>query len=112
MKKTTTLLILLILIFQGTYSESKQLKLREPRKGEDQWFTQPKVGEEAHDGWFKTALYRADKKRTNERFRYRPHVSHRDYLDCSYYKYVNCQDIRFCRCWQCKDYFYSWEFTD
>lgn len=58
-------------------------------------------------GW-KIALYRANnnKPRPAYRNRYFPQVTGRAYEDCTYYKYCNCEDIRFSRCWQCRDYVY------
>ena len=71
------------------------------------WFDVPRAGEPTKDNPLKVMLWRADKWRSSSNWRYEPHVSSREYLDCSYYKYVNCEDIRFCRCWQCKDYSYD-----
>lgn len=83
-----------------------------PLTGADKWFTQPKAGEEIKDSNWKIILWRSDKWRTSERWRYYPHITSRYYRDCSYYKYVNCEDFRFCRCWQCRDYKYDFEYSD
>lgn len=72
------------------------------------WFDVPKVGEvKKPENPIRVMFWRADKWRSSSNWRYQPHISSREYLDCSYYKYVNCEDIRFCRCWQCKDYNYD-----
>ena len=76
------------------------------------WFKVPEHGKEVKDSPIKEMLWRADKPRTSGNFRFQKHVSSREYLDCSYYKYVNCEDIRFCRCWQCKAYYYDFEIKD
>ena len=78
-----------------------------PLRGADHWFTMPVPGEQVkEDNRWKVMLWRADKWRQSETWRYYPHISSRYYADCSYYKYVDCRDSRFCRCWQCKDYYY------
>lgn len=58
-------------------------------------------------GW-KVALYRANnnKSRPAYRNRYFPQVTGREYYDCTYYKYCDCSNIMFSRCWQCRDYVY------
>lgn len=83
-----------------------------PLRGAEMWFKQPKAGEKSNDPHWKVMLWRADKWRTSEQWRYYPHITSRYYRDCSYYKYVNCEDFRFCRCWQCRDYQYRWEYSD
>lgn len=49
-------------------------------------------------------LYSADKRYPSP-YHY-PHVSNREYADCSAYLYVDCSNYTFCRCWQCRDYIY------
>lgn len=58
-------------------------------------------------GW-KIALYRANTNRPRPAYRYRyfPQVTGREYHDCTYYKYCDCSNIMFSRCWQCRDYVY------
>lgn len=74
----------------------------------DNWLGPPINGQpKKKDNPIKVMLWRADKPRTSDNWRFEKHISSREYLDCSYYKYVNCEDIRFCRCWQCKDYDYD-----
>ena len=79
-----------------------------PLRGADTWFVPPAKGQKTHDSNWKVMLWRADKRRPSPYWRYYPHITNREYIDCSYYKYVNCEDFRFCRCWQCKDYIYPY----
>lgn len=51
-------------------------------------------------------LLRSSKKHPSHWYRYQPHISNREYTDCSHYKYVDCSNFTFCRCWQCRDYVY------
>ena len=71
------------------------------------FFDPPPAGEKAKPipKW-KEILYRADKKHPSLYYQYEPHVSNREYSDCTYYKYVDCSNYAFCRCWQCRDYVY------
>ena len=67
----------------------------------------PAVGTKAKElNKFQRILLRANKQRPSQFYRYEPHISNREYIDCSYYKYVDCSNFTFCRCWQCKDYVY------
>ena len=83
-----------------------------PLYGADTWFVQPTKGQKTQDSNWKVMLWRADKRRPSPYWRYYPHITNREYIDCSYYKYVNCEDFRFCRCWQCKDYIYPFVDSD
>ncbi|MCR4881636.1 MAG: hypothetical protein K6A44_06780 [bacterium] len=69
-----------------------------PLKNADMWFTQPPKGQKAHDSKFEIMLWRADKWRTSETWRYYPHITSRYYKDCSFYKYVDCKDLRYSSC--------------
>lgn len=51
-------------------------------------------------------LYRADRRHPSLYYQYQPHVTNREYSDCSAYMYVDCSNYAFCRCWQCRDYIY------
>ena len=79
-----------------------------PLRGADQWYFEiPAKGQPAkkENRWM-VMLWRADKWRESETWRYYPHITSREYFDCSYYKYVDCRDSRFCRCWQCRNHYY------
>ena len=67
----------------------------------------PAVGEKAKPlSKWQRILIRANKQHPSQWYRYEPHISNREYTDCSYYKYVDCSNFTFCRCWQCRDYVY------
>ena len=55
---------------------------------------------------WKRILLRGSKRHGSPWYRYQPHISNREYIDCSHYKYVDCSNFTFCRCWQCRDYVY------
>lgn len=107
MNKIILVNLIILLMFCCVFASETSLP---PLKGADMWFIPPIPEEKANDGYWKVLLYKADRKGFNERYRYSPHVSNREYLNCTYYKYVNCEDIRFSRCWQCKDYDYNFRF--
>lgn len=71
------------------------------------YFDPPAAGEKAKPSpkW-KRILWRADKQHSSLNYVYQPHVSSREYKDCSYFLYVDCSNYAFCRCWQCRDYVY------
>ena len=48
-------------------------------------------------GYWKTLLWRNDRKGFNNRYRFYPHVSNREYLDCTAYRDVNCENPDFSR---------------
>lgn len=56
-------------------------------------------------------LYAANRQHPSLYYQYQPHVSNREYSDCTYYKYVDCSNYAFCRCWQCRDYVYPYRGT-
>ena len=51
-------------------------------------------------------LLSADRKHPSLYYQYEPHVTNREYSDCSKFIYVDCSNYAFCRCWQCRDYVY------
>lgn len=51
-------------------------------------------------------LLSANRKHPSLYYQYEPHVSNREYADCSAYLFVDCSNYTFCRCWQCRDYVY------
>ena len=57
-------------------------------------------------------LYRANKQHPLVWERYDAHLSNKEYTDCTYYKYVDCSNLSFCRCWQCRDYVYPVEWKE
>ena len=73
------------------------------------YFDPPAVGTVAKEpNKFQRILYRANKRHVIPNKRYNPHISDREYTDCTYYKYVDCSNLAFCRCWQCRDYVYPY----
>ena len=106
-KPVISLLLSITLLLISTRAHASTGYVIPPLRGADQWFTMPKPGEKSkkENRWM-VMLWRADKWRESERWRYYPHISSREYFDCSYYKYVDCRDSRFCRCWQCRNHYY------
>ena len=77
------------------------------------YFDPPSVGETAKEpNKIQRILYRANKQHPLIGERYTPHLSSREYKDCSYYKYVDCSNLSFCRCWQCRDYVYAFQWEE
>ena len=76
-------------------------------------FDPPAVGTKAKElNKLQRILYRANKRHVSAWNRYYPHISDREYRDCTYYKYVDCSNFAFCRCWQCRNYAYPIERVD
>ena len=72
-------------------------------------FDPPAVGIEAKEpNKLQRILYRANKRHVIPYNRYITHISDREYTDCTYYKYVDCSNLAFCKCWQCRDYVYPY----
>ena len=70
-------------------------------------FDPPAVGAEAKEpNKIQRILYRANKRHVIPYNRYNSHITDREYTDCTYFKYVDCSNLSFCRCWQCRDYVY------
>ena len=70
-------------------------------------FDPPPVGTQAKKlNKLQRILYSSNRKHPSQWYRYDTHISGREYVNCSYYKYVDCADFTFCRCWQCRDYVY------
>ena len=77
------------------------------------YFDPPAVGETAKEpNKIQRILYRANKRHPLVWERYDEHLSNREYTDCSYYKYVDCSNLSFCRCWQCRDYVYAFQWEE
>lgn len=84
------------------------------RSDESEWanrdrktFDPPTVGTEAKEpNKIQRILYRANKRHVIPYNRYNSHITDREYTDCTYFKYVDCSNLSFCRCWQCRDYVY------
>ena len=73
-------------------------------------FDPPAVGTQAKEpSKIKRILYRANKRHVIPYNSFSNHISNREYTDCTYYKYVDCSNFTFCRCWQCRDYVYNIE---
>ena len=77
------------------------------------YFDPPAVGTVAKEpNKIQRILYRANKRHPLVWERYDEHLSNREYKDCTYYKYVDCSNLSFCRCWPCRDYVYSFEWKE
>ena len=77
------------------------------------YFDPPAVGETAKEpNKIQRILYRANKQHPLVGERYNAHLSGKEYKDCSYYKYVDCSNLSFCRCWQCRDYVYAFQWEE
>ena len=77
------------------------------------YFDPPVVGTVAKEpNKIQRILYRANKQHPLIGERYNAHLSGKEYKDCSYYKYVDCSNLSFCRCWQCRDYVYAFQWQD
>ena len=109
MKKIIIGILISLILLQMPYSQSITMDppMSPVTYRYKHWLEPPVKGAPVKENKIKVMLWRADKPRISDRWRYRKHVTSREYLDCSYYKYVDCRDIRFCRCWQCKDYHYD-----
>ncbi|MCQ2740145.1 MAG: hypothetical protein MJ237_07980 [bacterium] len=103
------LLITLLLSFLIKVSADTGLP---PLKDAQTWYPPEKTDNKPKDSYWKVMLYRANKVHPSDSWRYYYHITNREYLDCTYYKHVNCEDIRFCRCWQCKDYVYNFGYKE
>lgn len=70
-------------------------------------FDPPAIGTEAKEpNKIQRILYRSNKRHVIPHNRYNSHITDREYTDCTYFKYVDCSNLSFCRCWQCRDYVY------